>query len=176
MKLIRFYHADMLNGEGLREVVFLSGCSHHCPGCFSPETWDPDTPLAHTWTKEDEDELFSNLKKPYISGVTFSGGDPLSEWNCIELYSLLKRIKENFPEKTIWVYTGFTWENLLKLKHTDCMNKVFSYLCLEFIDVLCEGPYIQSMKSPTKPWVGSENQRVINVQESLTNDKIVLYE
>lgn len=173
MRLIRFYHADMLNGEGLREVVFLSGCEHFCTGCFSPETWDPDMPEAHEWTSKDEEELFENLGKPFISGVTFSGGDPFSKWNVGEVRELCIKIKEKFPEKTIWLYTGYTWESIMQYKDT-LKHQAIQYNCLKYVDVLCEGPFIESRKSPTKPWVGSDNQRVINVKESLKQDKIIL--
>lgn len=169
MKLIKTYHADLLNGTGLREVLFLSGCTHHCPGCFNPETWDPDFEEAHEWTEEDWKELKENISKPYISGVTFSGGDPLFPSNQKGVLDLCKLIKENFPDKTIWLYTGYTYEHIQS-------GSDLSPFILEYVDVLCDGPFIESQKSPKKPWVGSENQRVIDVQESLKQDKVILYE
>ena len=168
MKLIQTYLNDLLNGEGLRDCYFFSGCELHCPGCFSPETWDPDMPQAKLWKEEDFQELLKNASKPYISGITLLGGDPFYPVNREEILNLCKRFKENFGDsKTIWIYTGYTWEILEKAKDV-------RWECLKYVDVLCEGPFIEKLKSPSKPWVGSENQRVINVQESLRQNKIVL--
>lgn len=176
MKLIQTYHADMLNGVGLREVLFFSGCSHHCDSCFSPETWDPDMKDAHEWTETDWENLKEQLSKPYIAGVTLSGGDPLSSWNAPGIYNLCKRIKDEFPNKTIWAYTGYTWEALLSFQFSARLENVYKNKCLEFIDVLCDGPFQKDKVSPNKPWVGSENQRVIDVQKSLKQGEIVLWE
>ena len=168
MKLIQTYLNDLLNGVGLRDCFFFSGCELHCPGCFSPETWDPDMPQAKLWTEEDFQELLKNASKPYISGITLLGGDPFYPVNREEILNLCKRFKENFGDsKTIWIYTGYTWEILEKAKDV-------RWECLKYVDVLCEGPFIEKLKSPSKPWVGSENQRVINVQESLRQNKIIL--
>ena len=168
MKLIQTYLNDLLNGEGLRDCYFFSGCELHCPGCFSPETWDPDMPQAKLWKEEDFQELLKNASKPYISGITLLGGDPFYPVNREEILNLCKRFKENFGDsKTIWIYTGYTWEILEKAKDV-------RWECLKYVDVLCEGPFIEKLKSPSKPWVGSENQRVINVQESLRQNKIIL--
>lgn len=169
MKIIETYHEDLLNGEGLREVLFFSGCEHHCPGCFSEWTQNPDCDQAREWTEQDYLELKKNLEKKYVSGVTLSGGDPLSIWNEDGILDLVKRIKNDFGDsKSIWCYTGYTWEKLINIPKK---RKI-----LDFIDVLCDGPFIESRKSPKKPWVGSENQRVINVKKSILENKIVLYD
>ena len=168
MTLIQTYLNDLLNGEGLRDCYFFSACELHCPGCFSPETWDPDMPQAKLWTEEDFQELLVNASKPYISGITLLGGDPFHPVNRGEILDLCKRFKDHFGDsKTIWIYTGYTWEILEKAKDV-------RWECLKYVDVLCEGPFIEKLKSPSKPWVGSENQRVINVQESLRQNKIIL--
>ena len=168
MKLIQTYLNDLLNGEGLRDCYFFSGCELHCPGCFSPETWNPDTSQAKLWTEEDFQELLKNASKPYISGITLLGGDPFHPVNRGEILDLCKRFKDHFGDsKTIWIYTGYTWETLEKAKDE-------RWECLKYVDVLCEGPFIEKLKSPSKPWVGSENQRVINVLESLKSGKIIL--
>lgn len=103
---------DMLNGQGLRVVLWCSGCSHRCPECQNPITWDPNCGLL--FDEEAKKEIFEELSKDYISGITFSGGDPLHEANLSEVLSLIKEIKEKFPEKNIWLYTGYTWENIFK--------------------------------------------------------------
>jgi anaerobic ribonucleoside-triphosphate reductase activating protein len=168
MRLIKTYHADLLNGEGLREVLFFSGCENGCPGCFNPETRDPVMPDSHEFGDSDWEGLRKELEKSWISGVTFSGGDPMSPWNRDGILGLARRIKSECPGKTVWCYTGYTWENILAA--TDSRTRA-----LEYIDVLLEGPFIESRKSPKKLWVGSDNQRVIDVKESLRTGKIVLY-
>ena len=168
MKIIQTYLNDLLNGEGLRDCYFFCGCELHCSHCFSPETWDPDMPQARLWTEEDFQELLKNASKPYISGITLLGGDPFHPVNREDILALCKCFKNHFGDsKTIWVYTGYTWEVIEKAKDA-------RWECLKYVDVLCEGPFIEKLKSPSKPWVGSENQRVINVQKSLKKGKIIL--
>lgn len=170
MKIIETYHSDLLNGVGLREVLFFSGCEHKCKGCFNEFTWDPDTEQAHKWCESDYQELYNNLSKSYISGVTLSGGDPLSKWNESDVLDLVKRLRDDFGNsKTIWCYSGYTFEYLNSLPDDSPKKQVLNY-----IDVLCDGPFVKHLKSPNKPWVGSENQRVINVPESLKEKRIIL--
>lgn len=167
MKIIQTYLADLLNGEGLRDCYFFSGCELHCFGCFSPETWDPDMPQARLWTEEDFKELLRNAEKPYIDGITLLGGDPFHPNNRKEILDLCKRFREHFGDsKTIWIYTGYTWKVLENSKDE-------RWECLKYIDVLCEGPFSINLKSPEKPWVGSSNQRVIDVKKSLASNSIV---
>lgn len=158
MKWLQKYHADFLNGEGLREVIFLSGCPHHCKGCFNKESWDSSQ--GKEWTDKDKQELIEELNKSYISGVTFTGGDPL--WTLdINLIKELKELGFN-----IWVYTGYTFEYI---QNNHDLSKFLSY-----IDVLCDGPFIEFLhKNNIKKWVGSSNQRVIDVQKSLKEKRII---
>lgn len=161
MKWIQKYHADFLNGEGLREVIFLSGCKHHCPNCFNPETWDFG--VGTEWTDKDTCELIHELRKPYISGVTFTGGDPIYTLDkdiLAEIYDIA-----HFYKKDIWVYTGFEWQELLLGKH---------FYLLEFIDVICDGCFVEELKQDNnKLFVGSSNQRIIDVKESLKKQSVV---
>lgn len=158
MKWLQKYHADFLNGEGLREVIFLSGCKHQCEGCFNKESWNFNQ--GKEWTSQDTEELTNELKKPYISGVTFTGGDPLYSLD-INLIKKLKQLGFN-----IWVYTGYTFEFL------KCHPILVNYLY--YIDVLCDGKFEKSLhKNNLKKWVGSSNQRVIDVQKSLKEGKII---
>lgn len=147
--IIHIYDDDLLNGEGIREVVFLQGCPHHCKGCFSPETWEfkQETPESIAKDKEYIQHLSEKLSKDYISGLTITGGDPLAPQNRKQTEELCKLAKSF--NKDVWVYTGYTYEDIKDLE------------ILNLIDVLCEGPFIESLKSPEKPWVGSSNQNVI---------------
>jgi len=169
MRVIQIYKADLLNGVGLRNVYFFSYCPHHCLGCFNKETWELEPENSRPWTEADFEELIKEAEPEYISGITLTGGDCLSEPNVEGILDLCKRFKERFGEtKTIWTYTGYTWENIMK-------SGGYQAECLKFIDVLCDGLFISSLKSPNKPWVGSENQRVIDVKKSLRENKIILY-
>ena len=153
---------DMLNGEGLRTVLWVAGCSHHCPQCHNPVTWDINGGLV--FDEQAKEELFEELKKDYVSGVTFSGGDPFHLENREEIGALAKEIREKFPDKTIWLYTGFLWEDIKDLPF------------LKYVDVLVDGPFVEAEKDVTLHWKGSANQRVIDVKKSLAQGSVVLYE
>ena len=148
---------DMLNGEGLRTVLWVAGCSHNCPQCHNPVTWDINGGLVFDEAAKEE------LKKDYISGVTFSGGDPLHVENREEIGKLAKEIRETFPDKTIWLYTGYDWEEICDLSFLSC------------IDVLVDGEFKIEEKDNNLHWKGSANQRVIDVKESLKTGKAQLY-
>ena len=144
---------DMLNGDGLRVVLWVAGCSHCCKECQNPVTWDPNGGIL--FDEEAKAELFEALDKSYISGITFSGGDPLHSANRLDVRNLMEEIKERFPNKTIWLYTGDSWENIVH------------YPLLQFVDVLVDGEFKVEQKDNNLLWKGSENQRVIDVQKSL---------
>ena len=150
---------DMLNGDGIRVVLWVAGCNHHCKNCQNPITWDENGGLP--FDKEAEDELFEALNKPYIDGITFSGGDPLFPNNRSEVFRLIKKCRELLPEKSIWLYTGYTWE---EIKDLDGISD---------IDVIAEGEFIEDLKDNNLEWVGSSNQRVINVKESLEKELVL---
>lgn len=148
--------SDMLNGDGLRVVLWLAGCEHHCKNCQNPITWDPEGGLY--FGPEALSEVFEELNKPYISGITFSGGDPLHPANRKEVITLAGTIKVLYPTKTIWLYTGYLWEQIHRLPG------------IENIDVIVDGKFIEDLADITYPWAGSRNQRVIDVKKSLAND------
>ena len=152
---------DMLNGDGLRTVLWLSGCSHCCYKCQNPVTWDPNGGLA--FDDAAKAELFENLGKNYTSGITFSGGDPLYLGNRLELLELIKEIKEKFPTKTIWLYTGYLWEEIKDLE------------LVSYLDVIVDGEFIYEQMDTSLKWKGSANQRVIDVQKTLEKGEIVLH-
>ena len=153
---------DMLNGDGLRVVLWVAGCSHHCRECQNPVTWDPDGGLP--FTEAEKEEIFRELEKDYISGITFSGGDPLHPANVEEVTALAREIKCRFPDKTIWLYTGSVWEEMLGLE------------ILNYLDVCVDGEFEIAKKELLLHWKGSSNQRVIDVPESLRQLTIVLHE
>lgn len=144
---------DMLNGEGLRVVLWVAGCSHCCKGCQNPITWDVNGGLL--FDDSAKQEIFEQLEKSYISGITFSGGDPLHSANRMDVRSLMAEIKEKYPNKTIWLYTGDVWEN------------VMHYPLIRYVDVLVDGEFMIEKRDVKLMWKGSSNQRVIDVQKSL---------
>ncbi|MBR1425718.1 anaerobic ribonucleoside-triphosphate reductase activating protein [bacterium] len=151
---------DMLNGDGIRVVLWVSGCNHCCKNCQNPITWDENGGLF--FDKNAEDELFEALNKPYIDGITFSGGDPLFPNNRKEVFRLIKKCRKLYPEKTIWLYTGYLWEEIKDLEG------------ISDIDVIAEGEFVENLKDNNLKWVGSSNQRVIDVKNSLEG-KVILH-
>lgn len=151
---------DMLNGDGLRAVLWVAGCGHACPGCHNPVTWDAKGGLA--FDDAAKAELFDELKKDYISGVTLSGGDPLFQGNRDDILSLCRELRRRFPDKTIWLYTGYEWEDVCDLP------------VMRLVDVVVDGPYIEAMRDTKLLWRGSENQRVIDVPGTFALGQIVL--
>ena len=145
---------DMLNGDGLRVVLWLAGCTHCCKDCQNPITWDPDGGIKFDGSAKEE--IMEQLEKSYISGITFSGGDPLHPANKREVGMLMEEIKSRFPEKTIWLYTGFSWEEIRELD------------LMKYVDILVDGEFISELKNTKLKWRGSSNQRVINVPQSLS--------
>lgn len=152
---------DMKNGDGLRVVLWVSGCSHGCRECHNPVTWDPNGGII--FDAAAKEELFKELKPDYVSGVTFSGGDPLYEGNVDEIECLAKQIRSHFANKTIWLYTGFLWEEIKE------------YELVKDLDVVVDGKYDCGKRDAQLHWRGSANQRVIDVQESLKLGKTVLH-
>ena len=161
--------ADMLNGEGLRVVLWVSGCSHHCHACQNAMTWDPNDGLV--FDDDAKKEIFDELEKEWCSGITLSGGDPLLLGNRCGISKLVKEIREKFKDKTIWLYTGYTWEELLEQKDNDKnLNTI-----LNNIDVLLDGRFVLRLASEKIHYVGSSNQCIIDVKKSLKKNKKVLY-
>lgn len=139
---------DMLNGEGVRVVLWVSGCVHACPNCHNQQTWNPNSGIP--FDNEAIQEIYAELENPYVDGITFSGGDPLHPLNYNTVLWLCTQIKLKFPNKNIWVYTGY---------HLDTIKLIYSDI-LEYADVIVDGKFIEALKSPDKHWVGSSNQRI----------------
>lgn len=159
-------HEDMSNGDGLRVVLWVAGCNHHCKDCQNPVTWNFADGLP--FSLKEKEEIYIELRKDYIAGITFSGGDPLHPANRAEVADLMAEIKKNFPDKTIWVYTGYTWQEV--------KDDPMMYRMMKFVDVLVDGRFVTELKDVTYPWAGSTNQKVIDVQRTLKEGRIVLHE
>ena len=202
---------DMLNGEGLRVVLWISGCSHRCRGCQNPQTWDCKSGVQ--FDESAKKEIFDELSKDYIAGITFTGGDPLYSQNLKDVLDLITdlrskypisrkidtiyrenynskhniliknsdEIRLSYPEKTIWLYTGYTWEQIMYPVVTDDFNPERDKLLkmrrdiVKQCDVLVDGRYEEDKRDITYHWAGSTNQRVIDVQESLKQNQVVLW-
>ncbi|MBE6008083.1 MAG: anaerobic ribonucleoside-triphosphate reductase activating protein [Lachnospiraceae bacterium] len=165
-------YIDVANGPGVRVSIFVSGCSHHCKGCFNEETWDFN--FGEAYTSETEDRIMEYLKPNHIRGLSLLGGDPMEPSNMEALVPLLKRVKAELPHKDIWCYTGCLFERdvLGKLMEKYSFTKDF----VENIDILVDGPYVEELKNVNLRFRGSENQRIIDVKKSLEKGETVLWD
>lgn len=152
------------NGVGVRVVLWTQGCIHACEGCHNQQTWSANG--GQLYTEKVEAELLKQLARPYIKGITFSGGDPLHPQNRDGVLALCRLIKEVLPDKDIWLYSGFTYEDI----------QIMIPELLAYVDVLVDGKFELDLYSPALKWKGSSNQRVINVQDSLKQNQVILYE
>jgi anaerobic ribonucleoside-triphosphate reductase activating protein len=157
---------DFGNGKGVGVSLFVQGCHWHCKGCFNEETWDFNQGKA--FTHETVDEILADLSKPYITRFTVLGGEPLD--NCFGVLQVLKNVKQKFPEINIWLYTGYTWEQIYGEEGSPLMRKIVRY-----VDILVDGRFILEEKNLALPFRGSDNQRIIDVQKSLKGSGATLY-
>lgn len=171
MNYLKIEKASISNGLGFRVVLFCAGCTQRCKGCFNPESWDFEA--GKPFDDKSKEFLFSQLSKPYIKGITFSGGHPVDRHNSFAVYSLIKEIREKFPSKDIWLYTGWevSYDNFAP-NYTDiCIPHEVFKMC----DVVVDGPYIEEQRDITLPFRGSKNQRLIDVKETLKQGQIIQY-
>lgn len=152
---------DIANGDGIRVTLFVSGCSFHCPGCHNPQTHNPCS--GKPFTEYEVNKIINALSNKYVSGITLSGGHPLEEYNIEECTKLCKTIKEKLPDKNIWLYSGF------------CYEQVADYEIFKYVDVLVDGMYNEKLKDRTLKWRGSSNQRVIDINKTRLNKQLTLY-
>ena len=163
---------DIANGEGVRVSLLVSGCTHHCPGCFNQETWNFS--YGKEYTEETEEEILEALSPDYISGLSLLGGEPFEPQNQEVLVRLLRKVKERYPRKDVWCYTGWLFDRELlgesraRCGYTDEM--------LSMIDILVDGRFVERLKDITLVFRGSSNQRVIDVKKSLESGSVVLWE
>ena len=161
MRYHNITHDDMLNGDGLRVVLWVSGCEHHCDQCQNPVTWDINGGIE--FKEEDKNELFDFLSRDYTAGVTFSGGDPLHPENRTPVTELAREIKTLIPRKTVWVYTGYDWDDVKDLP------------VMQYVDVLVDGKFQKDLKDNNAHWCGSTNQRVIDVRRSIESGRVEIW-
>ncbi len=162
--------ADIANGEGVRVCLFVSGCTNACPGCFQPETWDFN--YGELYTKETEDYIVNEVAKGYYQGLTILGGEPFEPQNQPEVCKLVKRVRQECPNRDIWMYTGFTYDVDLMpggRKYTEVTDDI-----LDNIDVLVDGKFVQEKMSLMIKFRGSTNQRIIDMKQSRGTNEVVL--
>lgn len=179
-------YPDMNNGEGLRVVLWLSGCSHKCKGCQNPQTWDANSGIP--FDESAKEELFRELDKDYISGLTLTGGDPLFENNLDSVLDLVNKIRLLFPQKSIWLYSGYSWSDIwcndaalrddygLDYCEQVSINHIKRQQIITQCEVLIDGKYMDSQRDITLPYRGSKNQHIIDVKRSLQKGEMVLWD
>lgn len=163
MRYNKIRKMDIANGPGVRVSIFMQGCEFHCKNCFNQETWGFDG--GEEFTDETIEKVLNACDKEYVEGLSILGGEPMHPKNIEGTTKLAKAFKEKFPNKTLWVWSGFTFEKYLKDKPV-----------LNYVDVLVDGQYVDELHNPTLKWKGSSNQRVIDVKKSLKKDKVILFE
>lgn len=186
MRFASMRNLDISNGEGVGVSLFVQGCNRHCFNCFNPDTWDFNG--GKEWTEETKNKFIKLIDRPYINRISVLGGEPLAEQNLDEVLSLIKEIRISFPEKTIWLYTGFRWEELIMYDSYNSFIPLESNLrkdiyelyikrhqIIELCNIVVDGEYIDEQKDLSLKFRGSKNQRVIDVKQSLAQNKIVLY-
>lgn len=166
MRYASIRNLDISNGLGVGVALFVQGCPLHCKNCFNPNTWNFDG--GEEWTKETEDMFIELVNKPYIKRVSILGGEPLSNPNRYQVFLLCNRIKNLYKDKKIWLYSGYTYEQI-------CQSREL-FKVLTCIDVLVDGPYIDEQRDITLAFRGSKNQRIIDVKRTLQQGEVVLYE
>lgn len=167
---IKFY--DIANGEGIRTSLFVSGCTNHCPGCFNEEAQDFN--YGQLYTHETEQTILEQVSKPYMAGLSILGGDPLCQDDAGLTYLIQLVNATHDLDKTVWLWTGFVWENFdrIKMNYHQALIKALLYNC----DVVVDGPFIEAQKDLTLAFRGSSNQRIIDVPQTIQTGKVVLYD
>lgn len=166
-------NCDIANGEGVRVTLFVSGCRHHCPNCFNEVAWSFQA--GEPYTKEIEEKILTMLKPDYISGLSLLGGEPFEPENQPDLLRLTQTVRDRYPEKNIWCYSGFTWEELTG----ETPSRAWTEDCLPLLstlDVLVDGPFIEELKDITLALRGSSNQRIIDVKKSMDSGEVVSHD
>lgn len=164
---------DIANGPGVRVVLFVSGCTHHCKGCFQPQTWDFN--YGEEYTAETEQELIDALVPDFIDGLTLLGGEPFEPENQKVLITLLRRLRKELPQKTVWAFSGYTFEELTGKKESRARCEVTDEM-LSLVDVLVDGEFQLDKRNISLQFRGSENQRLIDLPQTFQNGEIVWWQ
>lgn len=166
---------DISNGENVGVSLFVQGCHFHCYNCFNSNTWDFDS--GKEWTEETENKFMELINRPYIKRISILGGEPLADENVVTINTLLTQIKKDFSNKIIWIYSGYTWEQIFdNHQHVEVLSINKNRQDVIFnSDILVDGRFINSKKDITLKWRGSSNQRVIDIKKSIKENKIILY-
>ena len=164
---------DIANGEGVRISLFVSGCTHRCKNCFNEIAWD--FTYGKVFDEQVEEKILSELAADYIAGLSLLGGEPLEPQNQEALYPFIKKVKERYPNKTIWCYTGFVYNEKKGVLKEGKKNTAVTKDLISMFDVLVDGPYIEKMKDVRLKFRGSSNQRIIDVQKTIEMGECVLY-
>ena len=177
MRYSSMRNLDISNGEGVGVYRFVQGCPFHCFGCFNSDTWDFNG--GKEWTEKTKDKFMKLINRPYIKRISFLGGECLAEQNLDEILSLIKQIRISFPDKTIWLYTGYSYSEIFRGQSSclsqEGLNNFKRREIIKLCDVVVDGEYIDEQKDLTLKWRGSKNQHVIDVKQSLAQNKMVLY-
>ena len=183
MRFASMRNLDISNGEGVGVSLFVQGCDRHCFNCFNPDTWDFNG--GKEWTEETKNKFMKLIDRPYINRISVLGGEPLAEQNLDEVLSLIKEIRISYPDKTIWLYTGFEWNSLMaKICQPTFPDKDSERIIeihkkrqeiISLCNIVVDGEYIDEQRDLTLAYRGSKNQHVIDVKQSLAQNKMVLY-
>lgn len=164
---------DIANGEGVRISLFVSGCTHHCKNCFNSVAWDFS--YGELFDENVQEQIIEGLKSDYVAGLSLLGGEPLEPQNQEALYPFIKRVREKFPNKTIWCYTGFVLDETTGALTNATKNTLYTQRLISLFDVLVDGPFVEELKDIRLKFRGSSNQRVIDVKKTLASNQVVLY-
>ncbi|MBQ8428766.1 MAG: anaerobic ribonucleoside-triphosphate reductase activating protein [Clostridia bacterium] len=164
---------DIANGEGVRISLFVSGCTHRCKNCFNQVAWDFS--YGELFDERVQDKILEGLKSDYVAGLSLLGGEPLEPQNQEALYPFIKKVREKFPNKTIWCYTGFVLDEKTGALTAVAKNTLYTQRLISLFDILVDGPFVEELKDIRLKFRGSSNQRVIDVKKTLARNQVVLY-
>ena len=177
MRYAQIRELDISNGEGIGVALFVQGCRFACKNCFNPDTWDFNG--GKEWTQDTEDKLIELANRPYIKRLSILGGEPLADENLDGVLHLVNRFRLSLPNKSIWLYSGYDYQKVMRqlpnLATKENYNMYKRQQIIKQCTVMVDGRYIDSQRNPSKKWAGSDNQRVISIQESIKQGKVVLY-
>lgn len=179
MRFAQIREMDVSNGEGVGVALFVQGCHFSCVNCFNSETWDFNG--GEEWTQKSEEVFLKLIDRPYIKRISLLGGEPLAEENLNVVLNLVDKIRLSFPEKTIWIYSGYTWEQIMYPVITDDLNPKRDEIIqkrkeiVSQCDILVDGRFVDELKDITLKWRGSSNQRVVDIQKSIQQNKVILH-